>query len=87
MVTGSSFSRLVRLEIVAGKRRVVQIVHISDYQIKGFVTMGPIVNKLPELGGKEEDVIRLVTVEVTKEEKLSIRMFHFKQVIVHRDVI
>ena len=65
MITGGSISRLVRQEIVAGERRVVQSMYVSDYQIKRFVTMGSIVNKLAELGGEEEDDIRLVTVKVS----------------------
>jgi hypothetical protein len=68
MITGGSISRLVRLEIVAGERRVVQSMYVSDNQIKRFVTMGSIVNKLPKLGREKEDVIRLVTVKVTKKE-------------------
>ena len=50
MITGGSISRLVRLEIVAGERRVAQSMYVSDYQIKRFVTMGSIVHKLLELG-------------------------------------
>ena len=83
MITWRSFRWVVRKEVGGRDRRMIYCVHVSDQEIKYLITMGTVVDKLAELGGKKQDVVRLVAVEVAKEEKLGIRILHLQKVIVH----
>ena len=78
VVTGSRYIRVVREQRLHALRWMLECVHVSNYQIQNSITMGGIVYQLTELGGEEKNVIRFVTVEVTKENEFGFRKFRFE---------
>ena len=76
MITWSSLTWEVRQKGFRWYWWVIPLVHVSNHKIKNFVTAGLVVNKLTKLGRKTEDRVRLVAVEITKEDKLGKRKPH-----------
>ena len=87
MVTRGSFCWVIWEEGITGNRGMIERVDICDNEINSFLPMGTVVDKLAKLRGELEDMIRFVTVEISKKDKLSFRIFHLKEIIVHSNVI
>ena len=87
MITGSSSLWVVREEVRRRDRGVIECVHVSYDKVNGLETMGTVVDKLAELRGEEENMIRFVAVKISKKKELGVRMLHFEKIKVHGDMV
>ena len=78
MITGSSSTGSIWEKRIRWYRWVIPLVHVSDNKIKNLLTAGDVVDQLAKLGRKVENDIRLIAIEVTKEGKLSLGIFHLE---------
>ena len=78
---------MVRKEVRRRDGGVIQSVHVRYDEVYCLYTMGVVVDKLAELRGEEENVVRFVTVEITKKEELSLWVLHLEEVKVHGNVV
>ena len=71
VITGSSSLRMVRKEVRRRDRGVIKSVHVRYDEVYCLYTMGVVVDKLAELRGEEENVVRFVTVEIPRKRNLA----------------
>ena len=78
MITGSSNTGTVWKKRIRWYRWVIPLMHVSDDKIKNLLTTGVVMDQLAKLGRELENNIRPIAIEVTKEDKLSLRIFHLE---------
>ena len=83
MVTRGSSYRVIRKQLVAGNRGMIEGVHVGNNEINSLISIGVVVDNLTKLRRQEKDVVWLVAIKVPKEQELGIIILGFEQVISH----